>query len=84
MTYRSLFGFETISKYLEIIIDNITWSEHINYIYNKILKFTSISYKIHHILPVKVLLTIYFAFVHSHLLYGIEIYASMGIPTVLT
>jgi len=30
-------------KYLWIIIDNnLTWSEHINYIYNKILKFTSI------------------------------------------
>jgi len=30
-------------NYLGIIIDNnLTWSEHINYIYNKILKFTSI------------------------------------------
>jgi len=64
-------------KYLGIIIDNnLTWSEHINYIYNKIIKFTSIFYKIRHILPVKVLITIYFAFVHSHLLYGIEIYGN--------
>ena len=64
-------------KYLGIIIDNnLTWHEHINYIYNKILKFTSIFYKIRHILPYKVLITIYFAFVHSHLLYGIEIYGN--------
>ena len=45
---------------------NLTWLEHINYIYNKILKFTSIFYKIRHVLPLKVLITIYFAFVHSH------------------
>ena len=64
-------------KYLGIIIDNnLTWLEHINYIYNKIIKFTSIFYKIRHILPYKVLMTIYFAFVHSHLLYGIEIYGN--------
>ena len=64
-------------KYLGIIIDNnLTWLEHINYIYNKILKFTSVFYKIRHVLPLKVLITIYFAFVHSHLLYGIEIYGN--------
>jgi len=64
-------------KYLGIIIDNnLTWSKHINYIYNKILKFSSIFYKICHILPVRVLITIYFAFVHSQLLCGIEIYGN--------
>jgi len=64
-------------KYLGIIIDNkLTWLEHINCIYNKILKFTSIFYKIRHILPYKVLITIYFTFVHSHFLYGIEIYGN--------
>jgi len=64
-------------KYLGIIIDNnLTWHEHIDYIYNKILNFTSIFYKTRHILPYKVLITIYFAFVYSHLLYGIEIYGN--------
>ena len=64
-------------KYLGIIIDNnLTWLEHIDNVYNKILKFTSIFYKIRHILPYKVLVTIYYAFVHSHLLYGIEIYGN--------
>jgi len=64
-------------KYLGIIIDNdLTWLEHIDKVYNKILKFTSISYKICHILPYKVLVSIYYAFVHPHLLYGIEIYGN--------
>jgi len=33
-------------------------------------------YKIRHILPYKVLATIYYAIVHPHLLYGIEIYGN--------
>ena len=50
--------------------------DHINYVYNKLIKFTSIFYKIRNKLPQVVLKMIYFAFVHSHLLYGIEIYAN--------
>ena len=31
------------SKYLGVIIDNkLTWQYHIDYVYNKLLKFTSI------------------------------------------
>ena len=66
-------------KYLGIIIDNnLTCSEHNDYanIYNKILKFTSIFYKIRHVLPYNVFITIYFVFLHSHLLYGIKIYGN--------
>jgi len=35
-------------------------------------------YKIRHKLPWAVLKTIYFAFVHSHILYGIELYVNTG------
>ena len=35
------------TKYLGVIIDiNLNWAEHIDYIYKKIIKFTSIFYKI--------------------------------------
>ena len=49
---------------------------YINYIYNKLMKFTSIFYKIRTKLPEEILRMIYFAFVHSHLSYGIELYAN--------
>jgi len=35
-----------------------------------------IFYKIHNKLPLAVVKTIYFAFVHSHILYGIELYTN--------
>jgi len=64
-------------KYLGILIDSdLKWQDHINYIYNKLIKFTSIFYKIRTKLPEEVLRMIYFAFVHSHLSYGIEVYAN--------
>ena len=64
-------------KYLGIFIDSdLKWQTHINYVRNKLLKFTSIFYKIRTKLPEDVLRMIYFAFVHSQLLYGIEVYAN--------
>ena len=64
-------------KYLGIFIDcDLKWKTHINYIYNKLLKFTSIFYKIRTKIPQNILRMIYFAFVHSHLVYGIEVYAN--------
>ena len=63
-------------KYLGILIDSdLKWQDHINYVYNKLIQFTSIFYKIRK-LPEEILRMIYFASVHSHLLYGIEIYAN--------
>ena len=64
-------------KYLGILIDSdLKWTEHIKYIHNKLIKFVSIFYKIRTKLPPEILRLIYFAFVHSHLLYGIEIYGN--------
>ena len=64
-------------KYLGIFIDcDLKWKTHINYVHNKLLKFTSIFYKIRIKLPEDILRMIYFAFVHSQLLYGIEVYAN--------
>jgi len=64
-------------KYLGILIDSdLKWQDHINYLHNKLIKFTSIFYKIRTKLPQEVLRMIYFAFVHTHILYGVEVYAN--------
>ena len=69
--------YTTSCKYLGVIIDNkLNWTDHINYVYNKIVKFASIFYKIRDLLPIQCRSMIYYSFVHSHLLYGIEVYAN--------
>jgi len=71
------------SKYLGVYIDSdLSWQQHIYFIYNKIIKFTSIFYKIRNILSLDILKMIYFAFVYSHLVYGIEIYANTYIKNI--
>ena len=67
------------SKYIGLYIDDdLKWKNHIEYIYGKLLRLVGIFYKIRNKLPLAVLKTIYFAFVHSHILYGIELYANTG------
>jgi hypothetical protein len=67
----------THCRYLGVTIDDkLNWMEHIQYIYNKLIRYTSIFYKLKNKLPETVLTSIYYAFVHSHLLYAIEIYAN--------
>ena len=64
-------------KYLGIWIDdNLTWKTHIEHVYSKISKFVGIFYKLAHKLPDNCLRNLYFAFVHPHIIYGIEIYAN--------
>jgi len=64
-------------KYLGVLLDSdIKWVYHINSIYSKLIKFTSIFYKLRDRLPKQILKQIYFAFVHPHILYGIELYAN--------
>jgi len=64
-------------KYLGVNIDDLTkWNFHIDYVYNKLIKFTSIFYKLRYVLPKHWLRTLYFAFVYPHIIYGIEIYAN--------
>jgi len=64
-------------KYLGVIIDSdLTWKTHIDFVYSKLLKFTSIFYKLRYTVSPTILRTLYFAFVHPHLLYGIELYGN--------
>ena len=64
-------------KYLGVFIDSaLKWDDHIDYLYKKLIKFTSIFYKMRDILPRACLYKLYYSFVHPHLLYGIEVYAN--------
>ena len=64
------------SRWLRHIDHDLNWKTHIEYIYNKLIKFVGIFYKLRNKLPSRILQSIYFAFIHLHLLYGIEMYAS--------
>jgi hypothetical protein len=64
-------------RYLGVVIDDkLKWTSHIDQMYSKLVKFTSIFYKLRSALPEQVLKQIYFAFIHSRILYGIELYAN--------
>ena len=64
-------------KYLGVFIDDhLSWSDHISYVYKKIVKFTGIFYKIRNKMPNDCLKNVYYALVYPHLLYGIELYAN--------
>ncbi len=65
------------SKYLGMILDDkLNWIGHIEYVYKKIVKFTSLFYRLREILPTSVLRNLYFALVYPHIMYGIELYAN--------
>jgi len=64
-------------KYLGIMIDDkLSWQDHIDFVYNKVVRFVSIFYRIRHRLSCELSKMMYFAFVYSHLCYGIEIYGN--------
>ena len=70
-------------KYLGVIIDSgLKWKDHIDYVHNKLIKYSSIFNKLRNMLPSPCLKSIYFALAHPHILYGIEIYANTR-PTYL-
>ena len=65
------------TKYLGIHMDeNLNWQKHIEYVHKKIVKFVGIFYKRRSYLPNDCCKYLYFAFVHSIISYGIEIYGN--------
>jgi len=64
-------------KYLGIIIDDeLNWIKYFDNIYNKIVRFSGIIYKMRDKVPLQCLKDVYFSFVYPHILYGIELYGS--------
>jgi hypothetical protein len=64
-------------KYLGMYVDEkLSWINHIDFIKNKLLKFTGIFYKMRSILPFASCKQLYFALVHPHIVYGVELYAN--------
>ena len=67
-------------KYLGLYIDqDLKWTIHIDQLCGKLQKLAGIFYRLRNKLPQACLKTIYFAFVHPHLLVGVEMYANTGI-----
>ena len=64
-------------KYLGVVIDDeLTFKPHIDLLFQKLTKFVGIFYKLRYKLPSWCLRNIYYAFIHPHILYGIEIYGN--------
>ncbi|MGK2862648.1 MAG: RNA-directed DNA polymerase [Chitinophagaceae bacterium] len=64
-------------KYLGVFIDqSLSWNDHVDHVYKKIIKFSSIFYRLRDVLPKHCLKMLYCSFVHPHILYGIEVYAN--------
>ena len=65
------------SKYLGVFIDNeLSWRPHIDFTYNKLLKFCGIFYKMRELIPAECARCLYFSFINSVLLYGVEVYGN--------
>ena len=61
-------------KYLGVILDsNVTWTQHISNIKNKVSKGIGIMYKARQYLDKKVLLTIYYSYIYPYFIYCIEV-----------
>ena len=65
------------TKFLGIIIDDkLKWTEHIQYIKNKISKFIGILIKIRPYLDKVTLRNLYFTFVYPYLIYCVEVWGN--------
>ena len=64
-------------KYLGVYIDNdLKWKSHVDTVYQKLVKFCGILFKLRDLMPLECLRTVYYAFIHSQIQYGIELYAN--------
>ena len=64
-------------RYLGVTVDDdLKWTDHILHIYNKLVKFSGIFYKLRVNVPAQILKNVYYAFVHPHILYAIEVHGN--------
>ena len=79
----TLISTEKSAKYLGVIIDtNLNFSDHIKAVELKIFRAVEILHKLKFVLPSKSLVTLYYSFIHSHLLYCLVVWEST-FPTYL-
>jgi len=64
-----------------MIDKQLKWQSHIDIVYSTLLKFIGIFYKLRCYVSGYVLRLFYFAFVYSQLLYGINVYATLVMPS---
>jgi len=77
ITYDSSKNVQTPVKFLGVIIQsNMKWNSHIDYIVPKVSKGIFMLRKLKLIVSTDVLLTVYFSYVHCHLLYSSILWAN--------
>ena len=66
-----------VTKYLGILIDDkLTFKSHIHHLESKLSQSVGIIARLKYFLPSSALINLYFALIHSHLLYGLPVWAS--------
>ena len=61
---------KNVAKFLGILIDEkLTWKQHINTIQAKLSRNCGIMFRMKGILPLKTMLTLYYSFIQSHMIY---------------
>ena len=71
-------------KYLGVVIDSELkkWKSHVDYIYKKLIKFVKILYILRNKLHRTGLKNVYYAFIHPHLQFGVELYGTANSTTL--
>ena len=64
-------------KYLGILVDSdLSWQPQICHVKKKLSRGLGCLYKLRHFLPKKTLPSLYYSFIYSHIVYGIEVWSS--------
>ena len=66
-----------VTKYLGILIDdNLSFKSHIHYLEPKLSRSVGVISRLRYFLPSSALINLYYSLIHSHLLYGLPVWAS--------
>ena len=66
-----------VAKYLGIFIDdNLSFKSHIYYLESKLSRSVGVISRLRYFLPSSTLINLYYSLIHSHLLYGLPVWAS--------
>lgn len=69
--------------YLGVYLDSrLTWRRHVNYLCTMLSRMVGIFFKIRHEIPRYALMKLYFALVHSHLIYIVTLWANAPVSSL--